>query len=90
MTEWVFYIAGAAFVIAGGLALYRIARGPKLLDRMIASDMMLTTLLCAVGAEMVYNGHTRTLPVMLVLGATSFLGAVVVARHVSRSSHDDT
>lgn len=90
MTEWVFYIAGAAFVVAGSLALYRIARGPKLLDRMIASDMMLTTLLCAIGAEMVYNGHTRTLPVMLVLGATAFLGAVVVARHVSRSAHDDT
>lgn len=90
MTDWVFYIAGATFVVAASLALYRIARGPKLLDRMIASDMMLTTLLCAVGAEMVYNGHTRTLPVMLVLGATAFLGAVVVARHVSRSAHDDT
>jgi len=90
MTDWVFYIAGAAFIVAGILALYRIARGPKLLDRMIAADMMLTTLLCAVGAEMVYNGHTHTLPIMIVLGATSFLGAVVVARHVSRSAHDDT
>lgn len=90
MTEWVFYIAGAAFIAAGALALYRIARGPKLLDRMIAADMMLTTLICAIGAEMAYNQHLHTLPIMIVLGATAFLGAVVVARHVSRSTHHDT
>lgn len=90
MSDWVFYVAGAVFIAAGALALYRIARGPKLLDRMIASDMMLTTLICAIGAEMVYNQHLHTLPIMIVLAATAFLGAVVVARHVSRSTHDDT
>ena len=87
MSDWVFYLAGALFTIAGALALYRIARGPKLLDRMIASDMLLTTMMCAFGAEMVYNGHTRTLPVVLVLAATAILGAVVVARYVSRTGN---
>lgn len=84
MTEWVFLVVGVLLVAAAAMALYRIARGPSILDRMIASDMLLTTIICAMGAEMAYNGHTRNLTAMLVLAATAFLGAVVVARYVSR------
>ncbi|GAA3749987.1 hypothetical protein GCM10022239_26630 [Leifsonia bigeumensis] len=84
MTEWVFLVVGVLLTAAAVMALYRIARGPSILDRMIASDMLLTTIICAMGAEMVYNGHTRNLTAMLVLAAAAFLGAVVVARYVSR------
>lgn len=87
MSWWVFLAVGVMLTAAAGLALYRIARGPSILDRMIASDMLLTTIICAMGAEMVYNAHVRNLPAMLVLAATAFLGSVVVARYVSRSGH---
>lgn len=84
MTEWVFLVVGVMLTAAAAMALYRVARGPSILDRMIASDMLLTTIICAMGAEMVYNSHTRNLTAMIVLAATAFLGAVVVARYVSR------
>ena len=84
MSEWVFLVVGVLLTAAAAMALYRIARGPSILDRMIASDMLLTTIICAMGAEMAYNGHARNLPAMLVLAATAFLGSVVVARYVSR------
>ncbi|CAO1653264.1 sodium:proton antiporter [Salinibacterium sp. NSLL150] len=87
MSEWVFIAVGVMLLVAGLLALYRIIRGPSILDRMIASDMLLTTIICALGAEMVYNGHTRSLPAMLVLASTAFLGSVVVARYVSRRTN---
>jgi multicomponent Na+:H+ antiporter subunit F len=83
----VFLVIGLMLTAAAGMALFRIARGPSILDRMIASDMLLTTIICALGAEMVYNSHTRSLPAMLVLAATAFLGSVVVAWYVSRSGH---
>lgn len=84
MSLWVFLAVGVMLTAAAAMALYRIARGPSILDRMIASDMLLTTIICAMAAEMVYNGHTRNLTAMLVLAAAAFLGAVVVARYVSR------
>lgn len=84
MTEWVFLVVGIMLTAAAAMALYRVARGPSILDRMIASDMLLTTIICAMGAEMIYNSHTRNLTAMIVLAATAFLGAVVVARYVSR------
>jgi multicomponent Na+:H+ antiporter subunit F len=83
----VFLVVGLMLAAAAGMALFRIARGPSILDRMIASDMLLTTIICALGAEMVYNSHTRSLAAMLVLAATAFLRSVVVARYVSRSGH---
>ncbi|GAA1223646.1 monovalent cation/H+ antiporter complex subunit F [Rhodoglobus aureus] len=87
MNEWVFLAVGVMLTSASVLALFRIIQGPSILDRMIASDMLLTTMICALGAEMVYNSHTKTLPAMLVLATTAFLGSVVVARYVSRNSH---
>lgn len=67
------------------LVLARIITGPTLIDRLIASDVMLTTLILVIGAEMVISGHTRSIPLMVVLAATGILGSVAVARFVSRA-----
>jgi len=79
-----FLIVGIMFTAAAFMALYRIVRGPSILDRMIASDVLMTTIILVVGAEMVYNGHTRSIPFMLVLAAIAIFATVSVARYVSR------
>ncbi|MDJ0335863.1 monovalent cation/H+ antiporter complex subunit F [Salinibacterium sp. G-O1] len=79
------YIAVAIlFVVGALLTLYRIVRGPSILDRMIASDVLLTTLILAVGADMVINNHSRSVPIMLVLSAIAIFATVAVARYVSK------
>ncbi|BDI21749.1 monovalent cation/H+ antiporter complex subunit F [Herbiconiux sp. L3-i23] len=83
-------LAGVLLSAAALLVLYRIVRGPTILDRMIASDVMLTTLILVLGTEMALNGHTRTLPVVLVLAGTAVFGSIAVARYVSKhdKAHD--
>jgi multicomponent Na+:H+ antiporter subunit F len=78
------YVVGALFAFAGLASVIRIVRGPSILDRMIASDMLLTTLICVLAADMVFNGHTRTIPVILGLALTAVLGSITVARYVSK------
>ncbi|KQS22638.1 monovalent cation/H+ antiporter complex subunit F [Frigoribacterium sp. Leaf186] len=78
------YVVGALFAFAGLASVIRIVRGPSILDRMIASDMLLTTLICVLAADMVFNGHTRTIPVILALALTAVLGTITVARYVSK------
>jgi multicomponent Na+:H+ antiporter subunit F len=81
----ILYLAvGILFTIAALFTVYRIVRGPSILDRMIASDVLLTTLMLVVGAEMVYNGHTRTIPLMVVLASTAIFATIAVARYVSK------
>lgn len=77
-------VAGVLFSAGAALALFRIVRGPSILDRMIASDVLLTTLILVVGAEMVVNGHTRSIPIMLVLAAIAAFATIAVARYVSK------
>ena len=81
---WV--IAGVIATAAVLIVLVRLIAGPTLIDRLIASDVMLTTLILVVGAEMVISGHTRSIPLMVVLAATAILGSVAVARFVTRTT----
>lgn len=77
-------IVGVLFSAGGVAALYRVIRGPSLLDRVIASDVFVVTIMCVLGAEMAFNQHTETLPVLLVLAAFAFLGSVSFARFMAK------
>lgn len=72
------------FGIAAILTMIRIVRGPSILDRAVASDVLLTEVMCVVGAEMAINGHTRNIPVLLIIAAVGVFGSISVARFVAR------
>lgn len=72
------------FSIAALLALVRIAIGPSILDRVVATDVLLTEVMCVLGAEMVINHHTRSLPALLIIAAVGVFGSISVARFVAR------
>lgn len=72
------------FGVAALLTVIRIIRGPSILDRAVASDVLLTEVLCVLGAEMAINGHTRNIPVMLIIAAVGVFGSISIARFVAR------
>ncbi len=77
------------FAVAAILTLWRIVVGPSILDRAVASDVLLTEVLCVLGAEMAINQHTRSLPVMLIIAAVGVFGSVSIARFVARKDNAD-
>ena len=80
-------LLGAIYVVFGAAALlivWRIIIGPSILDRAVASDVLLTLVMCVLGAEMAINHHTRTLPVLLVIAALGVFGSIAIARFVAR------
>ena len=72
------------FAVAALLALVRIVIGPSILDRAVAADVLLTEVMCILGADMVINHHTRTLPVLLIIAAVGVFGSISIARFVAR------
>lgn len=66
------------------VAVVRIVRGPTILDRMVASDVLLTVIMLAIGSEMALRGSTENIPIMVVIAATAVLATIVVARYVRR------
>ncbi|MBW9109602.1 MULTISPECIES: monovalent cation/H+ antiporter complex subunit F [Microbacterium] len=76
------------FAVAALLTLWRIVIGPSILDRAVASDVLLTLVMCVLGAEMAINHHTRTLPVLLIIAAVGVFGSISIARFVARRDQD--
>jgi len=72
------------FAIAAILTVIRIVIGPSILDRAVAADVLLTEVMCVLGADMAINHHTRTLPVLMVVAAVGVFGSISVARYVAR------
>ncbi|WP_106815684.1 monovalent cation/H+ antiporter complex subunit F [Microbacterium timonense] len=76
------------FAVAALITLWRIVIGPSILDRAVASDVLLTEVMCVLGAEMAINHHTRTLPVLLIIAAVGVFGSISIARFVARRDQD--
>ena len=81
--EMLGWVVGALFALAALIVTIRMVRGRSLLDRMIASDVLLTTVILVLGAEMVINEHTDNLVLMIVIAAVASFAAIAVARTIS-------
>ena len=49
--------------------------------------VLLTEVVCILGADMVINHHTRSLPAMLIIAAIGVFGSIAVARFVARKEN---
>lgn len=76
--------AAVLLSVAAVLVLIRLVRGPAIVDRMVASDLLLTIVVLALVAEMTVGAHTRSLPLVLAISGTAVLGGIAVARYVSK------
>ncbi len=79
-----YWIIGAILVLSVALAVVRIIRGPSIIDRVVASDVMLATILIGLVFEMIVNKHTATMPIVLVVSMFGITGTIAVARFMSR------
>ncbi len=68
---------------AAGGAIVRIAIGPSLLDRVLASDVLLAILGAALAIDMAMNKHLNNLMLLVALAVIGFIGSVTVARFVA-------
>ena len=89
MTTALLVAVYAIFALSALLTVWRIIKGPSILDRAVAADVLLTLVICALGAEMAINRHTRTLPLLLIVAAVGVFGSISIARFVARRDGAD-
>jgi multicomponent Na+:H+ antiporter subunit F len=83
MMQIVLAVTAAILSLAAGGAIIRIARGPSLLDRVLASDVLLAILGAALCIDMAVNRHLNNLMLLVALSIIGFIGSVTVARFVA-------
>lgn len=89
MSPVVLWIGGAMLAIAALLIVYRIERGPAMLDRSIALDMLVGALVASLALISAATGRTDLLNVMMVLALVGFVGSVTLARFVALESESE-
>jgi multicomponent Na+:H+ antiporter subunit F len=75
--------------VAALLALLRVAKGPTMLDRVVALDVLVAVVVIALCVEAAVNRHATTLPVIVVLALVGFVGSVSVARYASKETPEE-
>ncbi len=85
-------VAAVVLLVAALLALVRLVRGPTVLARVVALEVLISTLVTLLGLEAAYNRHTTTVPIAVALALVGFVGGVSVARFVGPedASGDET
>ncbi|WP_419705662.1 monovalent cation/H+ antiporter complex subunit F [Promicromonospora sp. NFX87] len=74
-------IVATALLAAGALlAVVRMERGPSMLDRSVAFDVLTTALVGAIAVEAALSRRTASVPILVVLSMVGFIGSVAVAR----------
>ncbi|MEU9608469.1 monovalent cation/H+ antiporter complex subunit F [Streptomyces sp. NPDC048057] len=75
--------AAAMLLIAGALVLYRVWRGPSMLDRAMALDVCAALMIAGIGVRSALSRDSFYFPVMLVLAFLGFTGSVGIARFIA-------
>ena len=85
MVNIILQIAGGIMLLSMILALYRFFKGPSLVDRVIAFDIMNIVTVSLIALITFFSGRVIYIDVALIYGLLSFLGVIIIARYLEKS-----
>lgn len=89
MLDYAVWIAQTLLAVGALCAVYRVFRGPSILDRVISVDVILIVVASMLVVDMVANDHQDFIVFVLVTAVVGFFGAVAIARYVVRRRPED-
>ncbi|GEA86844.1 monovalent cation/H+ antiporter complex subunit F [Cellulomonas cellasea] len=83
MNDVVVAVCAVLLLTGAVLAVVRAERGPSILDRTVALDIVLTIMIAGGALYASLERRTDIVPVLVVLSLVGFVGSVTVARFAS-------
>lgn len=78
-------LALALLILSMALTFFRLVRGPKAADRVVALDLISVLIVAFLAAYAVHTGNTSYLDVAIAYALVAFLGTVAMSRFLLRS-----
>ena len=88
LPEWVLITALTMLSVAMLLALFRLAKGPSLPDRIIALDLIATLTIGLTIVFAIYTGQVRYLDIAAIVALVLFIGTVAFATYLKKKYYD--
>lgn len=80
--EIVYRVASAILLVSFVLGIYRVLRGPSILDRILALDFLSILCLAASALIAMQTGSSLALDVGLMIALTGFLSALFLCKYL--------
>lgn len=77
-------VVSAMLSAAAVLAVVRVVRGPSLLDRLVATDVLLAVVVAGLAVRAASDRDSSVVPVLVVVSLLGFTGSVSVAQLLMR------
>lgn len=90
MLDIAIWAAGLILALAAWGSVYRIWKGPALLDRVLASDVLLSILTAALCLLMIETNSQHYIVLLVVIATVGFVGSVTVARFADNRKLPET
>lgn len=81
MLDYAYWITQALLALGALMAVYRVYKGPSVLDRVISVDVILIIVGSVMLTDMAYNRHQDFVVFVVITAVIGFLGAVAIARY---------
>lgn len=85
------YSYAATFVLLGGavlLTMYRLVRGPSVMDRIVCLNTTSVLLISFIAVEVALRGDPAYIGLVITLALLGFVGSLTAARFAERRAHD--
>ncbi|MCI9889249.1 hypothetical protein JT358_12395 [Micrococcales bacterium 31B] len=83
MSAW-YVVLSVGLGVAAVLTVVRMVIGPTILDRIVASDVLIAIVIAALVIHAAATHTTYTSPIIVALTMLGFVGSVAAARFVSK------
>lgn len=85
----VMIVCAVLLVAAALITLFRVERGPSMLDRIVALDVLVAALIGCLALVSLWFGRTDLVLVLTVLALVGFVGSVTLARFAAVEPEDE-
>lgn len=88
LPDWVAFAALTMLTVAMLLALYRLAKGPTLPDRIVALDLIASLTIGFTIVFAIYTRQVRYLDIAAIVALVIFIGTVAYATYLKKKYYD--
>lgn len=89
MSTPVLWICGIFVVAAVMVALFRVERGPSILDRIVALDVVIAALIGTTALWSAATARVDLVPLLTVMAIVGFVASVTLARFAAAEPEDE-
>lgn len=88
MNDFLYYVVLPVLSLSAMLTFYRFMKGPSIVDRVVALDLLITIGLGMIGIYSIITNQSTFLDIAMILALIAFLGTIAFSYYLEKREHN--